>query len=160
VENAVDSRRSTRGFTKAGYATLAATLVLSAGWSTAAQSATSSLLPCAQIARDLTSLEVTVAALSIDLVDHVTTELDSANLAKESDTTDTMAPLLYLTPRVATIMRDIFAPAAKNQLLDRNEDVQASPLADRVEEAQSAAADDEIEIDLPRFQRRMYRTDI
>lgn len=156
----MDSRRSTRGFTKAGYAVVAATLALSAGWSTAALGATSSLLPCDQVARDLTSLEVTVAALSIDLVDHVTTELDSAKLAIESDTTDSMAPLLYLTPRVATIMRDIFAPAVKNQSLDRNEDIQASPLADRVEEAQPAAADDEIEIDLPRFQRRMYRTDI
>jgi len=154
----VDSRRSTRGFTKAGYAVVAATLVLSAGWSTAALGATSSLLPCDQVARDLTSLEVTVAALSIDLVDHVTTELDSAKLAIESDTTDSMAPLLYLTPRVATIMRDIFASAANNQSLDRNKNLQASPLADRVEETQSAA--DEIEIDLPRFQRQMYRTDI
>ncbi len=156
----MDSRRSTRGFTKAGYAAVTATLALLASWSTAALGATSSLLPCDQVARDLTSLEVTVAALSIDLVDHVTTELDSANLANESDTTDTMAPLLYLTPRVATIMRDVFAPSANNQPRDSNKEVQASPLADSVEEAQSDDAADEIEINLPEFQRQMYRTDI
>ena len=155
----MDSSFSPRDFTKAGYAAMAATLMLSAGWSTTALGATSSLVPCDQIARNLTSLEVTVAALSVDLVDHVATELDADGFAAESDTTDTMAPLLYLTPRVATILRDVCAPAA-NQSLDGDEDVQTSPVADSVDENRPTVGADENQIDLPRFQRQMFRTDI
>ena len=160
MENAVDLSFSPRDFTKAGYAAIAATLLLSAGWSTTALGATSSLVPCDQIARNLTSLEVTVEALSVDLVDHVATELDPDGFAAESDTTDTMAPLLYLTPRVATILRDVFAPAAVNQSLDSDDAVQTSPVADSVDENRPTSATDENEIDLPRFQRQMFRTDI
>jgi hypothetical protein len=160
VENAVNSSFSTRGFTKAGYLALAATLMLSAGWSTTALGATSALVRCDQVARDLTSLEVTVAALSVDLVDHVVTELDPGSFEPESDTTDSMAPLLYLTPRVATILRDVFAPAAENRALDGKEEVQTSPLADSDDKTRSADAGAENAVDLPRFQRQMFRTDI
>ena len=159
----MDSSDSTRDFTKAGFVALAATLLLSAGWSSAALGATSSLVPCDQVARDLTSLDVTVAALSVDLVDHVTTEPKPGSfesIEKNSDTTDTMAPLLYLAPRVATILRDVFEPAAANQPLVSDEDRQTSPVADSNDETRSADAEDENEIDLPRFKRQMYRTDI
>ena len=159
----MDRSDSTRDFTKAGFVALAATLALSAGWTTAALGATSSLVPCDQVARDLTSLDVTVAALSVDLVDHVTTEPKPGSFESidaNSDTTDTMAPLLYLTPRVASILRDVFEPATAIQPLDSDEDLQTSPVAESVDESRSAAAEDENEINLPRFQRQMFRTDI
>jgi hypothetical protein len=163
MENAVDSSYSTRDFTKAGFVALAATLVLSTGWSTVALGATSSLVPCDQVARNLTSLDVAVAALSVDLVDHVTTEPKPGSFASietNSDTTDTRAPLLFLAPRVATMLRDVFEPAAANQPLDSDEDLQTSPVAESNDETRSADAEDENEIDLPRFQRQMFRTDI
>ncbi len=156
----MDSGFSTRDFAKTGYAAVAVTLVLSAGWSTTALGATSSLVPCDQVARNLTSLEVTVEALSVDMVDHVVNELETGSfesIESEADATDTMAPFLYLTPRVATILRDVFAP---DQSLDSDEDVQTSPLADSVIETRSVDATEEDKIDLPRFQRQMYRTDI
>jgi len=156
----VDSSYSTRNFTKAGCAALAATLALSAGWSSTALGATSSLVPCDQVARDLTSLEVATDALSVDLVDHVTTELEPGSFETESDATDTLAPLLYLTPRVVTILRDVFAPAAASQALDVEEEIQTSPLADSDDQTISVDAAEEREIDLPRFQRQMFRTDI
>jgi len=156
----VDSSFSTRNFTKAGCAALAATLVLSAGWSSTALGATSSLVPCDQVARDLTSLDVAVDALSVNLVDHVTTELEPGSFETESDATDTLAPLLYLTPRVATILRDVFAPATENQALDVEEEIQTSPLADSDDETSPVDAAEEREIALPRFQRQMFRTDI
>ena len=159
----MDSSYSTRDFTKAGFVVLAATLVMSVSWSNTALGATSSLVPCDQVARDLTSLDVAVAALSVDLVDHVTTELtpvDFESIGAESDTTDTKAPLLYLTPRVATILRDVFEPAAASQPLDSDEDVQTSPVAESIDGARSADAENENQIDLPRFQRQMFRTDI
>ena len=137
---------------------MAVTLALSAGWSTTVLGATSSLVPCDQVERDLTSLEVTVAALSVNLVDLVITELDPASFAEEADDTDSMAPLLFLTPRVATIIRDVFAPA--NTPLDSKENVQTSPLADSAEQTRSTDVVEETEIDLPRFQRQMFRTDI
>ena len=156
----MDSCFSTRNFTKAGCAALAATLVLSVGWSSTALGATSSLVPCDQVARDLTSLDVAVDALSVNLVDHVTTELEPGSFETESDATDTLAPLLYLTPRVATILRDVFAPATENQALDVEEEIQTSPLADSDDETSPADAAEEREIALPRFQRQMFRTDI
>ena len=156
----MDSSFSTRNFTKAGCAALAATLVLSAGWSSTALGATSSLVPCDQVARDLTSLDVAVDALSVNLVDHVTTELEPGSFETESDATDTLAPLLYLTPRVATILRDVFAPATENQALDVEEEIQTSPLADSDDETSPVDAAQEREIALPRFQRQMFRTDI
>lgn len=156
----MDSSFSTRDFTKAGYAALTAMLMLSAGWSSTALGATSALVRCDQVARDLTSLEVNVEALSVDLVDHVVTELDPGSFESESDSTDSMAPLLYLTPRVATILRDVFAPAAENQAVDGKEEVQTSPLADSDDKTRSADAGDENAVDLPRFQRQMFRTDI
>jgi hypothetical protein len=139
---------------------VAVTLALSAGWSSIALGATSSFVPCDQVERDLTSLEVTVAALSVNLVDHVTTELDPASFAEEADSTDSMAPLLFLAPRVAIIIRDVFAPATANTPLHSNENIQTSPLADSAEETRSTDAVEETEIDLPRFQRQMFRTDI
>jgi hypothetical protein len=163
MENAVDSSYSTRDFTKAGFFALAATAVLSAGWSTTALGATSSLVPCDQVARDLTSLNVAVETLSVDLVDHVITEPKPGSfesIETNSDTTDTMAPLLYLTPRVATILRDVFEPAAVNQTLDSDEELQTSPVAESIEETRSVDAEDEQVISLPRFQRQMFRTDI
>ncbi len=156
----MDSSFSTRNFTKAGCAALAATLVLSVGWSSTALGATSSLVPCDQVARDLTSLDVAVDALSVNLVDHVTTELEPGSFETESDATDTLAPLLYLTPRVATILRDVFAPATENQALDVEEEIQTSPLADSDDETSPVDAAQEREIALPRFQRQMFRTDI
>ena len=156
----MDSSFSTRNFTKAGCAALAATLVLSVGWSSTALGATSSLVPCDQVARDLTSLDVAVDALSVNLVDHVTTELEPGSFETESDATDTLAPLLYLTPRVATILRDVFAPATENQALDVEEEIQTSPLADSDDEKSPVDAAEEREIALPRFQRQMFRTDI
>lgn len=156
----MDSCFSTRNFTKAGCAALAATLVLSVGWSSTALGATSSLVPCDQVARDLTSLDVAVDALSVNLVDHVTTELEPGSFETESDATDTLAPLLYLTPRVATILRDVFAPATENQALDVEEEIQTSPLADSDDETSPVDAAQEREIALPRFQRQMFRTDI
>ena len=71
-----------------------------------------------------------------------------------------MAPLLYLAPRVATILRDVFEPAAVNQALDNDEELQTSPVAESIEETRSVDAEDEQEINLPRFQRQMFRTDI
>ena len=159
----MDSSYSSRDFTKAGFVALAATLVLSAGWSTTALGASSSLVPCDQVARDLTSLDVAVETLSVDLVDHVTTEPRPGSFESteaNSDTTDTMAPLLYLAPRVATILRDVFEGAAENEPLDSNEDRQTSPVAESIDETSSVDAEDENEIDLPRFQRQMFRTDI
>jgi len=159
----VDSSYSTRDSAKSGFVALAATLLLSAGWITTALGATSSLVECDRIARDLTSLDVAVAALSVDLVDLVTTELKPGSFESvetESDTTDAMAPLLYLTPRVATMLRDVFEPAAESQPLDSGKDLQTSPVAESFEETRSANTDDENEIDLPRFQRQMFRTDI
>lgn len=62
---------------------------------------------CDSIARQLTSTEIRDEILTIDMVDHMAEDHGAADaiIGHEDDPT---APLLFLTPRVAHILQDVF----------------------------------------------------
>jgi len=150
---------------------IVATATLCAGWSASALSATTTEIECDSVIRDLKRLQVSVEALSVRHVDHVSIEPDPSGielLHAQDASSETVAPFLYLTPRVATLLRDIFDATREIRDQDGFREISSSPIAeyDRVSEileilddaGPAAPANDEI--DLPLFQQRMFRTDI
>jgi hypothetical protein len=139
-----------------GLSVLAAALMASA----AVHAASNSALPCDQVGRDLQSLDVPVDGLAVDAVDH--TPIDPARLDEALAATDSATPVLNLTPRVTNILRDIFGTTDQELTPETPSRPATSPLADIDEESDEAEpAEAEIDTsDLPRFQRRMFRTDI
>ncbi len=115
------------------------------------------------------------ALLEIDVVDLTTSasadmqELRSADAA--TPTEDTNAPHLYLGPRVATIVRDVFGdeePATDEEL---NEGIEVtptsrlSPLVERTEPTSDSVEDTSLDPEATSYSplqihREMYRTDI
>lgn len=159
-------RTQTTQYVLPGLAALAASLLLSAS----AIAASHSGIACEQVGRELKSLEVPVEALTLTAIDHVPILRQAAEphaADANSHITGADIPYLYLTPRVAGILRDVFGtpaeelspalPPVKPELRS------SSPLADSEETADSATVPDNAADeanDMPRFQRQMYRTDI
>jgi hypothetical protein len=147
---------------------LAATLAMCAGWSASAFAAATTSVECDDMARDLKSLQIPVEALSVATVDHVSIEPISSDiefLDAESASNETAAPFLFLTPRVASVLRDIFDVSRD---LEATSETPSSPVAESeripdiselLDQTDPASAADG-EIILPRFQQRMFRTDI
>jgi hypothetical protein len=157
---------------------LAATFALCAGWSASALSATTTSIECDDLIRDLRSLEIPTETLSVTTVDHVSIEPISSDielLDAQSASSETAAPFLFLTPRVASVLRDIFE-VPREQLPDQDEasETTSSPFVNTLETAESnhipdiselldqsdPAGTTDNEINLPLFQQRMFRTDI
>lgn len=143
-----------------GLSVLAVVLMLSAP----AHAASRFIVPCDQVGRELKSLELPVNALTVDVVD--LTPTDPNAIDEQSVITDSVAPVLYLTPRVANILRDVFGTTAEElpqELPDeRPAQPSSSPLADsdRKSDAVEPADTGNETSDLPRFQQQMLRTDI
>lgn len=153
---------------------LTAISVFLAGWSATALSATTTSVECDDLIRDLRSLEIPAEALSVTKVDHVSIEPISSDielLDAQSASSETVAPFLFLTPRVASVLRDIFD--ISHELWDR--DVSSAPSSSPVAETLDSERIPDISelldqtdpgggadtaIDLPLFQQRMFRTDI
>ncbi len=149
---------------------IAGVVALFSGWSASALSATTTEVESDPASR-LKSLEVPLDAYSVRPVDHVSIETDPSSNLASLDTTDanseTSAPFLYLTPRVASVLKNIFNATHEDGDEDNSSDHASSPIA----ETDSAAAGVELidesdpairveQIDLPLFQQQMFRTDI
>ena len=147
-----------------GLPVLAASLLLSA----TAFAASPSMVPCDEVGRDLKSLEVPATALPVDRVDHAPADPVAANpdaIDEQASVTDSVAPILYLTPRVTSIVRDVFGTTSEElpvQTLRQPSTSPVAPVADADQKAESVeSADLENESsDLRRFQQQMYRKDI
>lgn len=152
---------------------LTAVLVAGVGWSASALGATTNKSDCDAHVRPAEVLESPLAALSINPVDHVTIDAENSaidELETDQADSDRAAPYLYLTPRVASVLRDIFdfAPDDRQPDPESQEDAVSSPLAEaeddtnvtrfRYEALPSPAVEEEH--DLPLLQRQMFRTDI
>ena len=147
---------------------IVATATLCAGWSASALSATTTEIECDSL-KNLKSLEIPVEALSVRHVDHVSIGPDPSGielLDAQDASSETAAPFLYLTPRVATLLRDIFDATREIRDQEGIREISSSPIAefDRVYEilefldAADPGAAANGEIDLPLFQQRMFRT--
>ncbi len=139
-----------------GMSLLAAVLMASV----TAHAASNSVVPCDQVGRDLKSLEVPVATLPVDLVDHMPIDPDSLDEALVDS--DSATPVLNLTPRVTNILRDVFGAGDQDLTQETPSQPSSSPLADSVGDSDEAEPA-EVEIDrsdLPQFQQQMLRKDI
>ncbi len=157
--------------TQRKIAASAAIFALCAGWSGSALSATTTAVSCDDLTRDLRSLEIPAGALSVATVDHVTIEpapSDIELLDAESTPAETAAPFLFLTPRVASFLKDIFEVSGEVEDQDTVGETSSSPVAEseRIPDLSELLAEPvpagarENEINLPLFQQRMFRTDI
>lgn len=158
----MDCKNQTTRDVVRGVSVIVATLILSTG----ACAATSSGTPCEQVGRDLRSLDVPLGSLTLVAVDHVPTDqatTDKNALVAESTATDFAAPLVFLAPRVSSILRDVFATTTEDSATESPAPESSSPLADSEESDESAIAPTGVlgnSISLPHYQRQMYRTDI
>jgi hypothetical protein len=146
-----------------------------------ASAATSPTTACDRTT-DLESLEVSVTELSANVVGHIAVESDEENveaLAGLPTEEETALPILYLAPRVATILQDVFsAVAIETPPQDRHDPAQSFPIepvpadesplspvagdAGQMESSEAIDPDAAIEDveNVPSVQRQMYRTDI
>ena len=108
--------------------------------------------------------------LSVSPVDHVPSETVTGNLERVDSQiadSDNAAPFLYLTPRVASVLRDIFE-AARDLTEGTTENPVSSPVADTDKQRENQELIEEplplqeadVDVDLPFIQRQMFRTDI
>ncbi|MEE8527902.1 MAG: hypothetical protein V3S70_04930, partial [Gammaproteobacteria bacterium] len=91
-----------------------AILVLGSTWCSTALAATGSTAACDRTA-DLRSLEVPVSDLSASIVGHIAVEPGNANdesLDARPAPAESTAPILFLAPRVAVILRNVFSAVA------------------------------------------------
>lgn len=154
----------------AGLATIVA---LCAGWSGSTLAAATAPA-CDDLIRDLRGLEIPLETLSVTAVDHVSIEpihADIELLDAQSASSETAAPFLFLTPRVASVLRDIFDVSSAPDEQDTGNETPSSPVAETLEsdripnisellDQSDPAGSANDEINLPRFQQRMFRTDI
>jgi len=152
---------------------IVATLLLLAGINSTALGASDPAVNCDRDVRKLTSLDVADESLLVNTVDHTSDIGDTTGLDvidSRIDIDNSPAPYLYLTPRVANLLRDVFRSVEKTALSTDRDPVQSSPLADHVEadiEKEPGHGDkvvpvvglEEDEV-VPSFQQQMYRKDI
>ncbi len=144
---------------------LAIAIAVTGLWSASALAATTARIHCDQLATELESLEAPDPVLSAEPVEHVTIDSDSSlfdGLEVEILTDDAVTPFLFIAPRVANLLRDVFgstdedwAPATPS----------TSPLAgmDDIDDADPAEGNSpafRFREELPQIQRQMYRIDI
>ena len=138
--------------------------------------ATAPAAPCAagvcdSAARELEGADILVGELRVRIAD--LGDLGTAENAAEAavDTTESLAPLLFLAPRVTSILEDVFhadtRATADDGAAQAGTDAEAAPpnvLRSPVAETDPAAHGPSPETDhasiLPKYQRQMYRTDI
>ena len=156
--------------------TLIGAVLLSVLLSHSALAATDSYVDCDRLATSLRSLDVPAEAFpAADMELNAAVDGEKLAAGLETETNDSVAPVLRLTPRVATIMRDVFNAsvptdtddAAVEDETEAKAEVPAAtspPLvsAPRAALPESPLAEDSGENNryVPRFQRQMYRTDI
>jgi hypothetical protein len=146
---------------------LAGAFTLAVGaWSTPALAAAHAVAGCDKGAQGLERLDI----------DHLRLEaVDLSDVSPENPDTlhESVAPVLFLTPRVASILQDVFgdsdaarhaedSAAAVKSAPEQQEEPASSPVVDNAPGGSEPAASPMYEhaAILPRFQRQMYRTDI
>lgn len=158
--------------TASGRQTAAKTLLRGLALLSLACGGTVPAAPCGAVDCDIPGAESLLHPLTLRPVD-----LADATAADEAvgpaAATQSLAPLLFLTPRVTSILEDVFeadagAEAAEPVSAAGDDGVapeasRSSPVAE-TDGAASAARDSSPETDhasvLPKYQRQMYRTDI
>lgn len=156
-------------FTNSGLVAVAT--IIAAGFSNIALGATESYVRCDKATRNLASLEVPTEALSVSRIEHSGKNLARRSLEADNASQDlssaTSAPLLYLTPRIASLLRAIFLDDDSGVAAVVEEAPSRSPVATSKDEVelpdQTGQFAPTLQIDeelLPLYQQQMYRKDI
>jgi len=135
--------------------------LLAIGWCAVSLAASNSIAPCDAVGKDLRSLEIPVNELNADTVDHMPASggMDDTLDARSVDSANA-APRLFLTPRVASILREVFgADSDSDVAMDITDDVDTEDRAPSQETLAPVTLIDEA-AETPRFQRQMFRKDI
>lgn len=167
------------GATVSATVGLAAIALLGCGWSIAASGATNLVAHCDDFGDTLPSLDTPASELSISLVDLANNDADlglAEPLHAAGVVADSTVPYLYLTSRVAAMLREVFDDDARGgnathwQKLEQEngsakQGVAAPPVAEGNADRLSLPTLEETDLSdpsdtMPRFQRQMYRTDI
>jgi hypothetical protein len=160
----VHKKGSNRSFP---YAAAGGFAFLVAAWSSPGFAAAHAAVGCDRTAHDLRSLDVDPLRVEVVDLSDVSGSTDSSDHLTES-----VAPLLFLTPRVATILQDVFDDSDGARRVENPTPAKARPEQPRPASSpvvDNASAEDRAEpvspmyehaAILPRFQRQMYRTDI
>jgi hypothetical protein len=147
------------------YAVAGGFAFLAAAGSSPVFAAAHAAVGCDRTAQDLQSLDMRPLRVEdVDLSDVSGSSDGSDNL------TESVAPLLFLTPRVATILQDVFGDSDGASRVEKAAAAQpqrqgpaSSPVVDNAsseDRAEPVLPMYEHAAILPRFQRQMYRTDI
>lgn len=143
--------------------------VLAAGFSGSALAATNANIDCG---RDSSFIDDNATTeLSVNVVDlskvKGETDFERPRDASEDADDTSLAPLLYLAPRVESILDDVFDENAVEELDAAASTDAESSMAPIAESAQPSAEEPKAEVQeldiapaLLRIQREMYRTDI
>lgn len=144
-------------------------VVLGCSWTAAAFGASTLGVDCDQDGNEFLSRNIPAEKISVSVVD-LTADESVVGIERSLDevggSDESIAPLLYLAPRVASILEDVFdEDSANTDPTATTRSSSVSPLADSADELiapQSTEADSAIHALSPilRIQREMYRTDI
>lgn len=142
---------------------------------TVARAAKNALADCEEIVLDFHSYNISVDALTLNAVDHLSPD-SSVNAGEPLDPkyvdVQAVATPLTLTPRAASILDQAFASDSVARVTESNHAAQTSPLADsspnhpgiKITSADSATVADDVaandDIEYSRIQDRMFRSDI
>ena len=143
--------------------------LLAMAWSSPGLAAARTSVGCDKVAQELQSLDIDTLVIEVvDLSDVSQSPEEPDELA------DSVAPLLFLTPRVATILEDVFGETDEPEAAVEHAKTTRSAQTKQAKPATSPVVDNANAPDmdapaspmyenaaiLPRFQRQMYRTDI
>lgn len=142
-----------------GTAIATAALLLGTTLSGTALAASSLSLDCHGKKKDFMAEPASASELSVNVVDLTDTEANLEQAAEGDD--ESLAPLLYLAPRVASILDDVFEGEEDTAV---TEPATMAPMAESSDDAAAVTteADDTLTVQpaLLRIHRQMYRTDI
>lgn len=172
----METSRPPGGYVKSRFT--AALIAVGSIWSAAALAAAGVTDNCDRLPHHhVASLDAELEALAADPVDHVNLEPVAPNIdslavldAAEEEflSSESVRPFLFLAPRVATVLREIFS-AVEEDRVQAPRPMPSSPIAetdDFLDAAATAPRSDAMpdfsigDETMPQFQRQMYRTDI
>jgi len=148
--------------------TLAGVVCLGLATTGSALAANTPVVPCDEVARDLRSLTVARSDLSVSINDSgsIQDNTNTDSVDADAATEDPTAPMLYLTPRVATILETVFDNDAESHAgensgdsADATDDGQRNESFESQQKSAPVTAIDKDAV-VPQFQRHMFRKDI
>lgn len=165
MESKLAARQLTLARRSVRYLFVVSLMLLAGGLMQNARAASDAFVDCDQLATSLRSLDVPPAELPLDSTDHLDADKQAA---LEAAADDKVSPVLLLTPRVATIMQEVFDSVAidtgdtSEETSEPAPEAATPPVVKAISPPALPAADETATNPhyMPRFQRQMYRTDI